>query len=207
MIKERYARVIDASDLLTPVSRDSRDIQEEMRIWNVELNTLWDVMLDIFSNQFIQYMTDYGLSQWEEMLDISPAGGVEDRRIVILKELAGQRPYTLESFQKMLDAIYGKGSVIAELDNDKYALWFKCDRNAICKVHDIYDFAEVIVPKNLILLFKNVKEVQGGIHLGGYVEMRGLITIGADNGFSINPLKESLGVAGVVTFANKHINI
>nr|DAE54627.1 MAG TPA: hypothetical protein [Caudoviricetes sp.] len=34
MIKERYARVIDASDLLTPVSRDSRDIQEEMRIWN-----------------------------------------------------------------------------------------------------------------------------------------------------------------------------
>ena len=207
MIKERYARVIDASDLLTPVSRDSRDIQEEMRIWNVELNTLWDVMLDIFSNQFIQYMTDYGLSQWEEMLDISPTSGVEDRRIVILKELAGQRPYTLESFQKMLDAIYGKGSVIAELDNDKYALWFKCDRNAIYKVHDIYDFAEVIVPKNLTLLFKNVKKVQGGIYLGGYVEMHGLITIGADNGFSIDPLKESLGVAGVVTFANKHINI
>ena len=207
MIKERYIRIIDASDLLTPVSRDSRDIQEEMRIWNVELNTLWDVMLDIFSNQFIKYMTDYGLSQWEEMLDISHTGGVEDRRIVILKELAGQRPYTLESFQKMLDAIYGKGSVIVELDNDKYALWFKCDRNAIYKVHDIYDFAEVIVPKNLTLLFKNVKEVQGGIYLGGYVEMRGLITIEADNGFTIEPLKESLGVAGIVTFANKHINI
>ena len=207
MIKERYARVIDASDLLTPVSRDSRDIQEEMRIWNVELNTLWDVMLDIFSNQFIKYMTDYGLSQWEDMLDISPSGGVEGRRIVILKELAGQRPYTLKSFQKMLDAIYGKGSVIVELDNDKYALWFKCDRNAIYKVHDIYDLAEVIVPKNLTLLFKNVKEVQGGIYLGGYVEMRGLITIEADNGFTIEPLKESLGVAGIVTFANKHINI
>lgn len=150
-IKVTFDRDIDASELLTPVSRDSLDIQEVMRIHNIELNLLWDVMLDIFSNQFIKYATEYGLSQWEGMLDISYDGNFETRRNRILRELMGLRPYTLKTFQNMLDAMYGKGVVRLELLNDKYELWFNLSADIVNKRNDIYYFAEIIVPKNLQL--------------------------------------------------------
>ena len=176
-IKVTFDRDIDASELLTPVSRDSNDIREVMRIHNVELNLLWDVMLDIFSNQFIKYATEYGLSQWEGMLDISSDGNLETRRNRILSELMGLRPYTLESFQNMLDSMYGGGAVRLELLNDKYELWFNLSADYMKRIKDIYEFAEVIVPKNLILLFKNVKEITINQYIGGYLHVAKTIDV------------------------------
>ncbi len=176
-IKATFGRDIDSSELLTPVSRDSLDIQEVMRIHNVELNLLWDVMLDIFSNQFIKYATEYGLYQWEGMLDISSDGNFETRRNRILRELMGLRPYTLESFQNMLDSMYGGGVVRLELLNDKYELWFNLSADYMRHINDIYEFAEVIVPKNLILLFKNVKEITINQYIGGYLHVAKTIDV------------------------------
>lgn len=204
-IKVTFGRDIDASELLTPVSRDSLDIQEIMRIHNVELNLLWDVMLDIFSNQFIKYATEYGLSQWEGMLSISSDGSFETRRNRILRELMGLRPYTLESFQSMLDAMYGEGGVKLELINDKYELWF--ETTTTYKIHEIYKFADIIVPKNLKILFKNVKKVMGNVYIAGYVTTRGITTIQADMGFAVEPLRKDLGVSGLITMKNTTITI
>lgn len=205
-IKVTFGREIDASELLTPVSRDSLDIQEIMRIHNVELNLLWDVMLDIFSNQFIKYATEYGLSQWEGMLSISSDGSFETRRNRILRELMGLRPYTLESFQNMLDAMYGEGGVKLELTNDKYELWFETTTTTY-KIREIYEFADIIVPKNLKLLFRNVKKVTEDLYIAGYVTTRGITTIQADMGFAVEPLRKDLGVSGLITMKNTTITI
>lgn len=207
-IKVTFDRDIDASELLTPVSRDSLDIQEIMRIHNVELNLLWDVMLDIFSNQFIKYATEYGLSQWEGMLDISSDGNFETRRNRILRELMGLRPYTLESFQNMLDAMYGKGAVRLELLNDKYELWFNTTTTTtIYKINEIYDFAEIIVPKNLKLLFKNVKKVTDNLYIGGIINFKKITSIEADTGFSIESLKADQIIGGTVSIKNIKLKI
>ncbi len=205
-IKVTFGRDIDASELLTPVSRDSLDIQEIMRIHNVELNLLWDVMLDIFSNQFIKYATEYGLSQWESMLDISSNGSFETRRNRILRELMGLRPYTLESFQNMLDAMYGEGGVKLELINDKYELWFETTTTTY-KINEIYDFAEIIVPKNLKLLFKNVKKVTEDLYIGGIINFKKVTHIEADMGFSIEPLKAEPIIGGTVSIKNVKFKI
>lgn len=204
-IKVTFDRDIDASELLTPVSRDSLDIQEVMRINNVELNLLWDVMLDIFSNQFIKYATEYGLSQWEGMLDISSDGNFETRRNRILRELMGLRPYTLKSFQNMLDAMYGECGVKLELINDKYELWF--DTTTIYKINEIYDFAEIIVPKNLKLLFKNVKKVTDNLYIGGIINFKKITSIEADMGFSIESLKAERIIGGTVSIKNVKFKI
>lgn len=205
-IKVTFGRDIDASELLTPVSRDSLDIQEITRIHNVELNLLWDVMLDIFSNQFIKYATEYGLSQWEGMLDISSDGSFETRRNRILRELIGLRPYTLESFQNMLDAMYGEGGVKLELINDKYELWFETTTTTY-KINEIYDFAEIIVPKNLKLLFKNVKKVTEDLYIGGVVNFKKVTHIEADIGFSIESLKAEPIIGGTVSIKNVKFKI
>ena len=207
-IKVTFGRDIDASELLTPVSRDSLDIQEIMRIHNVELNDLWNVMLDIFSNQFIKYATEYGLTQWEGMLDISSDGSFETRRNRILRELTGLRPYTLESFQNMLDGMYGKGGVRLELLNDKYELWFNLSADHIYRRNDIYEFSEVIVPKNLILLFKNVKEIKLKQYIGCYLHVAKISTIKANTGVSIDDLKsKKQAISGYITASNKVIYI
>lgn len=206
-IKVTFGRDIDASELLTPVSRDSLDIQEIMRIHNVELNLLWDVMLDIFSNQFIKYATEYGLSQWEGMLDISSDGSFETRRNRILRELMGLRPYTLESFQNMLDAMYGEGGVKLELINDKYELWFETTTTTTYKINEIYDFAEIIVPKNLKLLFKNVKKVTEDLYIGGIINFKKVTHIEADMGFSIESLKAEPIIGGTVSIKNVKFKI
>lgn len=206
-IKITFGREIDASELLTPVSRDSLDIQEIMRIHNVELNLLWDVMLDIFSNQFIKYATEYGLSQWEGMLSISSDGSFETRRNRILRELMGLRPYTLESFQNMLDAMYGEGGVKLELINDKYELWFETTTTTTYKINEIYDFAEIIVPKNLKLLFKNVKKVTENLYIGGVVNFKKITHIEADMGFSIESLKAEPIIGGTVSIKNVKVKI
>lgn len=205
-IKVTFGRDIDASELLTPVSRDSLDIQEVMRINNVELNLLWNVMLDIFSNQFIKYATEYGLTQWEGMLDISSDGNFETRRNRILRELMGLRPYTLESFQNMLDSMYGEGAVRLELLNDKYELWFDTT-TTIYKINEIYDFAEIIVPKNLKLLFKNVKKVTDNLYIGGIINFKKITSIEADMGFSIESLKADQIIGGTVSIKNIKLKI
>ena len=207
-IKVTFDRDIDASELLTPVSRDSLDIQEIMRIHNVELNDLWNVMLDIFSNQFIKYATEYGLTQWEGMLDISSDGSFETRRNRILRELTGLRPYTLESFQNMLDGMYGKGAVRLELLNDKYELWFNLSADHIYRRNDIYEFAEIIVPKNLILLFKNVKEIKLKQYIGCYLHVAKISTIKANTSVSIDGLNaKKQAISGYITTSNKVIYI
>lgn len=207
-IKVAFDREIDASELLTPVSRDSLDIQEIMRVHNVELNLLWDVMLDIFSNQFIKYATEYGLSQWEGMLSIPSDGAFETRRNRILRELMGLRPYTLESFQSMLNAMYGDGTVKLELLNDKYELWFNLSADIVYKRNDIYEFGEIIVPKNLQLFFKNIKEISGKQYIGGYLRARTMTTIKANTSVSIDGLNaKKQAISGYITISNQVIYI
>ena len=206
-IRVKFGRDIDASELLTPVSRESLDIQEIMRIHSIELNLLWDVMLDILSNQFIRYATEYGLSQWEGILDLPSGGSFEERRLRVLKELMGLRPYTLESFQNMLNGMYGEGAVKLNLVNDKSALWFDMSAYAVYKQKEIYDFAEVIVPKNLILMFKNIKTIQGALYIGGVVDFKKIIHIDADMGFNIEPLKGTPYIGGHVSMKNVNIKI
>jgi len=198
----RYlTRTIDCAELLPAVTRESNDIQEIMRIDSIELQELWNILIDIFNNQFIETMTAYGLTQWEQMLDITAQGTFDDRRKEILKVLYGLRPFTFRSFQKMLDAAYGAGNVNLELKNNKYELWFNLSATGIYKRNDIYAFSEPIVPKNLLIFFKNQKEVSGQIYIAGYVHVLPIVHIHADTGFSMEGLSVPIKTAGYV-----HVN-
>lgn len=164
-------------------------------------------MIDIFANQFIEYMTEYGLTQWESMLDIQPSGGFPERRAEILKTLYGQRPYTLERFQAMLDAIYGQGACKLELNNDKYELWIDLSAGSVYQRDNVYNFAEIIVPKNLKLLFKNIKKVNSNLHIGGYARMTSIIHIEANTSYSFRLAESAQNWAGRVRIRTNVVRI
>lgn len=160
---------IDISQFLPPVSRDSQDIQEVMRIENPEFKLLWDIMADILDNQFIPTMGEFGLSHWEWILDVLPqdTDTIEDRRNRILRLLAGTRPYTVEKLQEMLDATFGTGSVGVDLNENLYEIWFILSKEMRERSGEVISYAEPIVPKNLLLKTLVEEKVQTKLTVSG----------------------------------------
>lgn len=160
---------IDISQFLPPVSRDSRDMQEIMRVENPEFILLWEIMADLLDNQFIPSMGELGLSHWEWILEVLPqdADTIEDRRNRILRLLAGTRPYTVEKLQEMLDATFGRGAVGVDLNENLYEIWFILSKEMRERSGEVINYAEPIVPKNLLLKTLVEEKVQTKSTLGG----------------------------------------
>lgn len=160
---------IDISQFLPPVSRDSRDMQEIMRVENPEFILLWEIMADLLDNQFIPTMGELGLSHWEWILEVLPqdTDTIEDRRKRILRLLAGARPYTVEKLQEMLDATFGRGAVGVDLNENLYEIWFILSKEMRERSGEVINCAEPIVPKNLLLKTLVEEKVQTKSTLGG----------------------------------------
>lgn len=193
-------RVISLSTFLPPVTRDSKDVQELMRIEDTELQALWEAMCDIFYNQFISTMTAYGLQQWEKIFDVMPKATdtLQDRRTRILQLLMGARPYTVLSFQAILDTIYGPGKVTIHVDNDKYEFWMELTADMMSKNMSIREFAETIVPKNLLILISNTQNATLQQYTGGYVRQQGVVAIAGYTGVDIGDMAAAQYMGGYV---------
>lgn len=193
-------RVISLSTFLPPVTRDSKDVQELMRIEDTELQALWEAMCDIFYNQFISTMTAYGLQQWEKIFDVMPKASdtLQDRRTRILQLLIGTRPYTVLSFQAILDNIYGPGNVTIHVDNDKYEFWMELTADMMRKNMSIREFAETIVPKNLLILISNTQNATLRQYTGGYVRQQGVVAIAGYTGVDIGGMAAAQYTGGYV---------
>lgn len=152
-------RKINLLKYITPVSRDNKDVRSVLNSETVELQALWDALCEVFDNQFIRYMGEYGCSQWEAIFNVMPyaTDTLEIRRNRILALIKGNRPYTLKKFQEMLDAVFGKGTVVLDLHSNEYELWVKLSGEHIYDLSDTQYLAntlETIVPKNLIIMLK-----------------------------------------------------
>lgn len=156
---EGLERKINLLRYITPVSKQNKDIRAVLASETVELQALWDALCEVFDNQFICYMGEYGCIQWETIFDVMPyaTDTLEIRRNRILALIKGNRPYTLKKFQEMLDAVFGKGIVVLNLHSNEYELWVKLSGEHIYNLSDtqyLADTLETIVPKNLIIMLK-----------------------------------------------------
>lgn len=206
---DKVTRIINLATFLPPVSRDSKDIQELMRIEDVELQALWDAMCDIFYNQFISTMTAYGLQQWETIFDVMPKASdtLQDRRTRILQLLMGTRPYTTLSFQRILDSIYGPGNVTIHVNNDRYEFWLDISGDVLNKANSIREFVEIIVPKNLLIFVQNIQQLTMKQFVGAYVRQKNIIHITAYTGVQMEDIHAAQFVAGYVQIGKQVIHI
>lgn len=149
--KDSLAREIDIVKFLPSVTDQCRDILALCDAENVELAKLWDSLVNVFYNQFITMASNYGLSQWEKIFDVTP--GIdetwEDRRFRILALIRGTRPYTDEKMEELLDILCGKGGYIIERDYSHYQITFKLNLGVKSQLNRARDMLEKIVPMNL----------------------------------------------------------
>lgn len=195
MDKSILNRTIDISWLLPPVSRDSRDIQQVAQTENAEFQDTWSALCYIFGEQFIDSMEGHGLEQWEAIFDVMPKSddSTESRRQRILWLIAGTRPYTRKSVQAMLDSMFGTGNVVLNVNNNAYECWLDVAGAHVYLINEILGFIEPIIPKNLLIFFRNTKKAKGAYHIGGYITLSTHIHIMAntDVAFSAFTVKKS----------------
>lgn len=163
-----FKRDIDISQFAVPLTRDSRDIQDVYRVESAELQLLWDIMLDIFKEEYIYTAADYGLEAWEQILGINPPDltDTEGRRSEILSVLIGQRPFTMPKVQEMLNFKFGNHVVTHSVNSDRYEYWLDVVDGFETQLNNIIDYVEPLIPKNLIIKTKSTTQFNGEIYIG-----------------------------------------
>lgn len=176
-----FKRDIDISQFAVPLTRDSRDIQEVYRVESAELQLLWDIMLDIFKEEYIYTAADYGLEAWEQILGINPPDltDTEGRRSEILSVLIGQRPFTMPKVQEMLNFKFGNHVVTHSVNSDRYEYWLDVVDGFETQLNNIIDYVEPLIPKNLIIKTKSTTNLNGEIYVGAISDVYEAFHVGA----------------------------
>lgn len=176
-----FKRDIDISQFAVPLTRDSRDIQEVYRVESAELQLLWDIMLDIFKEEYIYTAADYGLAAWEQILGINPPDltDTEGRRSEILSVLIGQRPFTMPKVQEMLNFKFGNHVVEHSVVFDRYEYWLDVVDGFETQLNNIIDYVEPLIPKNLIIKTKSTTQLNGEIYIGAIPDVYESFHVGA----------------------------
>lgn len=176
-----FKRDIDISQFAVPLTRDSRDIQEVYRVESAELQLLWDIMLDIFKEEYIYTAADYGLEAWEQILGINPPDltDTEGRRSEILSVLIGQRPFTMPKVQEMLNFKFGNHVVEHSVVSDRYEYWLDVVDGFETQLNNIIDYVEPLIPKNLIIKTKSTTQLNGEIYIGAIADIYESFHVGA----------------------------
>lgn len=176
-----FKRDIDISQFAVPLTRDSRDVQEVYRVESAELQLLWDIMLDIFKEEYIYTAADYGLEAWEQILGINPPDltDTEGRRSEILSVLIGQRPFTMPKVQEMLNFKFGNHVVKHSVVSDRYEYWLDVVDGFESQLNNIVDYVEPLIPKNLIIKTKSTTNINGEIYVGAISDVYEPFHVGA----------------------------
>lgn len=176
-----FKRDIDIAQFAVPLTRDSRDIQEVYRVESAELQLLWDIMLDIFKEEYIYTAADYGLEAWEQILGINPPDltDTEGRRSEILSVLIGQRPFTMPKVQEMLNFKFGNHVVKHSVVSDRYEYWLDVVDGFETQLNNIVDYVEPLIPKNLIIKTKSTTNLNGEIYVGAISDVYEDFHVGA----------------------------
>jgi hypothetical protein plarl_07030 len=96
--------------LLPPWYREILDYQEICRVEEEQFAALAENVKSVANNFFFQTMDESAISQWEQVLAITPDSTTEDlefRRVRILNRLSTRPPFTIGFLYQKLDELIG----------------------------------------------------------------------------------------------------
>lgn len=144
---------------LPPYLQDYRELWEVMAAEQPELDLLWQRAEEALSEQFILTAEDYGLSRWEQILQITPQEGasVEERRWQILARLNWDLPYTLPRLQQLLAEFCGEEQYRVLLWDYQLEVWLHNCSEAQRKT--LQRLVRKMAPANLVLTLGYQREL------------------------------------------------
>lgn len=146
-------RIIRVDDYFPSVVKDTDEFKAIAVAENTELDLLNAEIINAFRELFIVTAEDYGLSIWENMLNITPMEGftAEDRRAEIIARLNNRTSYTFRNVYAMLVNLCGEDNVVMVYDNEAYTLNVKIGLGAKKQLDTVKSMLFNITPANISL--------------------------------------------------------
>ncbi len=146
-------RIINVDDYFPSVVKDTDEFKAIAVAENIELALLNAEIINAFRELFIVTAEDYGLSIWEDMLNITPMEGftAEDRRAEIIARLNNKTSYTFRNVYGMLVCLCGEGNVTMEYDSEAYTLNVNIGVGAKRQINSVKNLLFNITPANISL--------------------------------------------------------
>ena len=140
-------------DYLPYVVQDFKEFQGITNGEQPEFDLIWDAHEQVFTNQFIDTMDNYGLSRWEVMLKITPKGTdtLDTRRARIKTQLNNFVPYPIRVFVQMLTAIANEEPFTLTMEPGSYLLEIVTEWGASGQVEGLEYLIENILPCNIAI--------------------------------------------------------
>ena len=119
-----------------------------------ELNIAYDYVKQMMNEQYIDTMSEYGCSRWEDMLrlTVSSTDTIEYRRFRIKTIINGDLPYTMKNLKRMLSSVVGEDGVYyVDYDIDSFKLNISVGLESKLYIDDVKKLVERVVPANITI--------------------------------------------------------
>lgn len=133
--------------------KNLKEFQEIADTENEELAYLIPELNALFSDQFIETLTENGCKRWESILKIKPklSDSLEVRRFRIKARINEYLPYTYRMLKNQLAILCGEMGYSVELKHKEYSLFVRVNMENKKKYQEILETIIRIIPANLVL--------------------------------------------------------
>lgn len=156
-------------DYLPPVMAETLEMQGITAAEQPQIEALWNAADFVLDELYISSAADIGLRRWEQILNLSSAGTVEDRRKTILLKLMGNRPYTHRTLESYLESVLG--DVQLSIDYGEYAVSIETGSENEQILTSLQDQLRQMIPANMTLFLAIMAEYYLPLYFGGVVEV------------------------------------
>ena len=131
--------------------QEYREIRRIMESEEPELKLLWELLKNVFNNQFIQYCDEEGISKFEEMLGLHRYENdtLEIRIFRVLTYWNDQIPYTWRVLVNRMDQLCGAGNYELRPNFNVYELEITTKFDDAKKYDELNNMLKTILPANL----------------------------------------------------------
>lgn len=157
-------------DYLPEVVRPYIEFQELMTAEQSEKDEVWDKLQDVFSERFLDSMSEGMVKKWEEFLYLAPSPDdpLSVRKASILSRWMESPPFTYEKLLSSLARLFDTGEYDIDLDVDYYKLTvnLKSDYDRMAMI--IATYLDRVIPANIYLVTNvNANDSRDTLYLGG----------------------------------------
>lgn len=150
-------RTIDLVSYLPPNIAEFQENRATLEAENPEFVLVWNATDRVLRNEFIETADDYGISKFEQILNILPSkeDSLESRRSRIFTRWFNAIPYTMRSLLYKLIALCGENNFTVTKDYDHYKISIDTDLELFGQAEELDFLIDTMIPCNMIVISKN----------------------------------------------------
>lgn len=144
-----------ASSYVPQIYKGFTEMEDLIAVEDNILDAAENEKKNLEDNQYVLTANEYGIEQYEDMLDIIPNPAVETlqfRRDRIINRLSMTPPFTFRFLKKKLDEIIGVGKWKAYIDFSTYTLYVESSANNQIWFEEIMITMTNLKPANIVFI-------------------------------------------------------